>query len=320
MKGGRLINKGFKGMVYEINDLINDLKSINEITLVGINDKSNFIKNKVFKDDIISIINILSIKNYGDNLLVKKFINSNFFIGDTKDNFYNELNGYKKLISIFGNKINKYTTIKEGFIFKNRKIYAIFFNDNFYIFLEKCQKTIDNIKFTQKTFNKFSFQILHILNILNKNKYIHNDIKPSNIIICNNDFKIIDWELSFSFSKQSKGFYLNKNGNFTYNHPIKFYTSGIPLLIYKLFYNFEFIFHKDLQHLNSPHIIHKLIDDTFYTLNNNRLFYLKYSDYFAFALVHIYIAEKNNLNILPNIINPILNKFNIKFNLSKKKI
>ena len=150
------------------------------------------------------------------SLLVKKFINSNIIIGETKDNFNNELNGYKKMIKIFGDKVYKYTTIREGFIYKGRKIYGINFQNNYYIFLEKCNKTIDEIKFTQKSFDKFSKMIMKTLKIMEKNNYLHNDIKPSNIICCNGNFKLIDWELSFSLSKQVNGFYINKNGNYYY--------------------------------------------------------------------------------------------------------
>ena len=194
----------------------------------------------------------------------------------------------------------------------------LFHNDKKnYVFLEKCNKTIDEVKFTQKSFNRFSKMIMNTLKIMEKNNYLHNDIKPSNIICCygNNgidNFKLIDWELSFSLSKQVNGFYFNKNGNVLYNHPIKFYYTGIPLIVNKLIFSIELLFDKDIIKLKTPIKIREIIEESFNYLNKNKFFYFKYSDYFAFALVHIYIAEKNNLKISLNLIKPILLLFNIK--------
>ena len=297
-------NSGFKGVIYDSKILIKELKDIDYVVLLSIDNKGRLKNNIVKVSHIIDMID--------KSLLVKKFINSNIIIGETKDNFNNELNGYKKMIKIFGDKVYKYTTIREGFIYKGRKIYGINFQNNYYIFLEKCNKTIDEIKFTQKSFDKFSKMIMKTLKIMEKNNYLHNDIKPSNIICCNGNFKLIDWELSFSLSKQVNGFYINKNGNFLYNHPIKFYYTGIPLIINKLIFAIKLLFDKDIRKLKTPIKIREIIEDSFDYLNKNKLFYFKYSDYFAFILVHIYIAEKNNLKISLNLIKPILKLFNIK--------
>lgn len=303
------INRGFKGAVNDSRVLIDELKDIDYAVLISIDYNGNIKKNIVKVSNFINIIDT--------SLLVKKFISSNIIIGETKDNFNNELNGYKKMIKILGKKVYKYTTIREGFIYKGRKIYGINFENNYYVFLEKCNKTIDEVKFTQKSFNRFSKMIMNTLKIMEKNNYLHNDIKPSNIICCygNNgidNFKLIDWELSFSLSKQVNGFYLNKNGNVLYNHPIKFYYTGIPLLVNKLIFSIELLFDKDIRKLKTPIKIREIIEESFNYLNKNKFFYFKYSDYFAFALVHIYIAEKNNLKISLNLIKPILQLFNIK--------
>jgi len=283
--------KGYKGSIYNSGILNHELKDIKYAIL--------FSNNKKIKCKIIDFINLID-----KNIFLKKFANL--------EDFYNELNGYKKLIKIFGNKINKYTTIKQGFIYKGNNIYGIFFDDNYYLFLEKCDNTIDKIKFTQKTFNKFSRRIMKILRILKINNFLHNDIKPSNIIECDGNYKIIDWDLSYNLNKQVKGFYFTKNGNFLYNHPIKFYYTGIPLIVNKLIFGIKLLFDKDIRKLKPPLIIREIIDDSFNYLNKNKMFYFKYSDYFAFVLVYIFIAEKNNLKISLKLINPILKLFNIK--------
>jgi hypothetical protein len=259
-------NKGFKGEIYDSKFLINELKNFNYALLISIDNKGRLKKYIVKVSNFINIINT--------SLLVKKFINSNIIIGETKDNFNNELNGYKKMINLFGDNVYKYTTIKEGFIYKGKKIYGINFQDNYYIFLEKCYNTIDKIKFNQKSFDNFSNTMMKTLKIMKNNNYLHNDIKPSNIICCsengNVNFKLIDWELSFSLSKQVNGFYINKNGNFLYNHPIKFYYTGIPLIINKLFFAVELLFDKDIRKLKTPIKIREIIEDSFNYLNKNK--------------------------------------------------
>jgi len=301
MKGGRIINNGFKGVVYDSKDLIKELKENNgKIILISIDDNGKMFETKVETQTIRDLIN-------DKKILVKKFVSS-FISGDTKDNFYNELNGYKKMIKIFGKDVLTYTTIKEGFIYKGMKIYGIIY-EGYWVFLEKCQKTINDVKFTQKSFDKFA-KIIDVLKILEKNNYLHNDIKPSNIIECNGEFKLIDWEMSYDVNKQMKGFHFNKNGNFLYNHPYKFYYSGIPLIVNKLLFGIELLYDKDMRKLKSPLMMRKIIEDSFAFINKKDVF--KYSDYFAFAMVYIYIAEKNNLKISLPLINPILKKFNIK--------
>jgi serine/threonine protein kinase len=305
MKGGRIINKGFKGFVYDSKDLIKELRELNgKIILISIDDYG-----KIFN----KIVDIMEIRGMIDeNILVKKFLNSNIISGNMKDNFHNELNGYKKMIKIFGKNVLKYTTIKQGFIYKGMKIYGLIYENFYWVFLEKCQKTINDVKFTQKTFDKFTKMIMNVLKILEKNNYLHNDIKPSNIIECNGKFKLIDWEMSYDIKKQVKGFYFNKNGNFLYNHPIKFYYSGIPLIINKLLFGIELLYDKDMRKLKSPLMMRKIIEESLSYLNQNKYHFYKYSDYFAFTMVYIYIAEKNNLKISLDLINPILQKFYIK--------
>ena len=291
-----MVKKGFKGIVYESDIFIKELKKIDKINIISIDYEGNKRKCIVNVFDFIHLID--------DKLYVKKF--SNFY------DFNNELNGYKKMIKILKNKIKKYTTITEGFKYKNENIYGLFIDDIYIVFTEKCNKTIDKIKFTQKTFDKFFKQIMNILKIMEKNNYLHNDIKPSNIIECNGNFKLIDWEMSYNLRKQVNGFYISKSGNFLYNHPIKFYYNGIPLIVNKLIYGIELLYDKDIIKLKSPLIIRRIIEDSFDYLNKNKFIYFKYSDYFAFIMVYIFIAEKYNLKISLNLINPILHIFNIK--------
>ena len=110
------------------------------------------------------------------------------------------------------------------------------FSHRFFIFQEKCHKTLDNIKFTQKEFNKFIKDIYESLLILQKNNFIHNDIKADNVIYCDNKYKLIDWDLADGYYSRFKSFVKGSGGNFLFNHPIKFYSLGLSLFIFKTFY------------------------------------------------------------------------------------
>lgn len=319
IKGGKIINKGYKGTVIELYNNFDDDKTLyqellndknHDIRLVSIN-KEFKIQNKN-KDFILELI-----KNNEKRTLAKKFVFKSIFFGSNKHNFNNELDGYKKLIKIFNKDISKYTTIKKGFSYNNHNIYGLIFNNNYYIFLEKCFKTLDNIEFTENLLNKCIKDIIETLEILYKNNYIHNDIKPDNIILCKNRFKLIDWESSNYIKEQANTFINTKNGNLVFNHPIKFYRIGIPYVMYKYIYDIELISYKYLYHLKTPHYIsseiEKNFNDVIKTHKKNKSYYLKLADYFSFATTIIYMAEKNKIiNYYKKPIETILSKYFIK--------
>jgi len=336
--GGKILNRGYKGIVMDSfntdtndnNTLYNELKTSNpkHITLMGINENI-----KIDNKDIEEILKLIK-SNY-KKVLVKKFVYVSFFFGSSDKNFKNEIDGYKKLMSIFKDNISKYTTVKKGFTYNKIDIYGIIFNNNYYVFLEKCFKTLENIQFTNKTLNKCLKDIMETLDILNANDYIHNDIKPDNIILCKNRFKLIDWESSNYIKDQANTFINTRNGNLTFNHPIKFYRIGLFYHFYKYIYDLEIETYHYLKDLKNPKIITDAVNQSFNQVINkqkelakikdksskskkqslsfneikeNKDFYLKLSDYFSFALILIYMAEKNKIDI-PKITHSILSHY-----------
>jgi hypothetical protein len=347
-----ILNHGYKGQVMDIynkkdvkdkNTLYCELLNSNprKITLITIDKGKNI---KIKRKDVENYNKILEILKNINHTLVKKFIYISYLFGTKKHNFNNELNGYKNLIKIFKDKIYEYTTIKSGFEFEGRKIYGIIFNNDYYIFLEKCYNILEDIKFTQKTLDKCTNEIMSTLNILNGNNYIHNDIKPNNIILCRNRFKIIDWESSNYIKDQASTFIDTKNGNLIYNHPFKFYNIGVAYFIYQYIYDLDFANHTYLHNKERPiEIKEKLeesinkvikknselrnIKDTNQSIQNegkeiksmsykeikeNKNYFIKLYDYYSFALTIIYLAEINNLKYNKKLLNPILEKFFIK--------
>lgn len=312
MFGGRNINNGYIGLTIDAYnpddniDFYNIIKNDNpkKITLYGM-------KTKIKLDDV-SILEYIENKS---NFIVKQFRRGNIFIGSSYINFKNELNSIKKLYKFLKDKIETNTTIKPLFKYNNIDIYALSYNYNFFIFQEKCYNTIDNIKFTQKEFNKMIDDIYETIEILQNNKFLHNDLKPDNIIYCNNKYKIIDWDKAHHTKDLFKS--LIVRGNFIFNHPYKFYNKGIPLFIY----NFLIFIFKKIDNKNQSWIFKlksfKLLEDKIHLSINefiekkpNNL--NKYYDNYSFALIIIYLAEKNKLTYPKEIVNKLLNPFNIK--------
>ncbi len=338
IKGGKVLNRGFKGVVMELYNKNSEDKQTLYEDLMQITDDSTEIKLVTVKEEIKikSKEEILKlIKKRSEKVLAKKFESSSFMFGSNYKNFNNELDAYKQLIGIFKGDISKYTTIKKGFKYKNHDVYGIIFNNNHYIFLEKCYKTLDNIQFTEKTLNKCINEIMEILNILNANNYIHNDIKPDNIILCRKRFKLIDWESSNYIKDQASTFINSKNGNLTYNHPIKFYRLGVLYPFYRYIYDAEIITYPVLDNLKKPKLITQLVESTYsqvvskYSklskivpteekprqtrqtrkiseIKEDSNYFLKLADYYSFALTIIYIAERNKIDYNHKIIDKIL--------------
>ncbi len=330
---GRVIDVYNKNNIYDENTLYYELITSNpkELKLITINEGGNI---KVKRSDENKYKKILELLKTTEQTLVKKFIYINYFVGSKKHNFNNELNGYKNLIKIFKDKISIHTTIKEGFKFNGKKIYGMIFNDDYYIFLEKCYQNLEDVKFTSSLLNKCSKEIMETLDILNKNNYIHNDLKPNNMILCRDRFKIIDWESSNFVKNQSKSFVNTKNGNMVFNHPLKFYNLGIPYFMYEYIYDIDMVNYKFLDNKKEPIKIKELVDESidkviekYELLKNkrgskvkkpstsidnieeNKDYFLKLYDYWAFALTIIYLAEVNKIHYNKKIIHPILKKF-----------
>ena len=317
MLGGRNISEGYKGLTIDLRNTEDNIDFYNLFK----NDKPETLKLHGSNKKIVlnnSYEEILKLLENKTDYIVKKFKRGNIIMGNAKINFRNEMKAIKRLFKIFGDDIEKYTAIKPIFKYNNINIYAISYLNYYYIFQEKCFKTLENIDFTQKEFNKMIKDVYNSLLILQKYNFVHNDIKADNIIYCKNKYKIIDWELAYSVKSRYKSFFKGGGGNFLFNHPYKFYNLGIPLFIYYFFsYIFEKIDYKSnswIYKLKSYNILKekakKSCEYLIYNNINNKKLY-KYYDMYSFASLIIYIAEKNNLKLPLPLINNIFKPFNI---------
>jgi len=159
--------------------------------------------------------------------------------------------------------------------------------------------------------------IYESLLILQKNNFMHNDIKADNIIYCDNKYKLIDWELAYSIKTRYKSFFKGSGGNFLFNHPYKFYNLGIPLFIYNFFnYIFKKIDYKSncwIYKLKSYKKLNKKIKDSVDYLINNKKNLNNYYDMYSFSLLIIFLAEKNNCQYPTSLINELFEPFNIQY-------
>ena len=315
MNGGKIYGEGFKGYVEDIKYIKYDHKTLynylintntNNVKLYGI--RNGRYKTIIKKDKLIKLI-----KN-NNNLLVKCFKNDLWFIMSKTFNFKNELTGFYELIKIFGNKIKDYTTILPLANIDNIDIYGLNINRRYFTFTEKCNITLENMKLDEKLFKQLINNITEILLILRKNKYIHNDLKPDNMMYCHNRFKLIDWELSRPIRNKSDS--IRYNGTLVFNHPIKLYIKGFPEMICKNIINISILYIekiKWLRKIKSFEIYKKRTIDSFDRIINLNLsrkkihkIFTKYFDAYSFALSLAFLSEKNNLEVPHKIIDKLM--------------
>jgi hypothetical protein len=315
MKGGKEISQGYKGKTFDLyneNDHIDFYTMFKNakperIVLYGLNTKIRT------TNEYENILKNLENKN---KYIVKKFKRGNILLGNAKHNFRNEFNSIKKLSGIYSDKLSYYTSLKPLFKYNNIDIYGISYGYYYFIFQEKCHNTVENINFTQKEFNKFIYDIYESLLILQKNNFLHNDIKADNIIYCDNHYKLIDWDLGYIKYTHFKRFIKGSGGNFMFNHPIKFYNLGVSLFIFRFFFTFFKNFNnhnKWLRNLEGFKMMYeKSIESAEIIIEKNKTKKLsKYYDMYAFAKLIICLAEKNNLKYPKEFVNKLLEPFYI---------
>lgn len=311
MLGGKNISEGYVGLTmdaynkYDNIDFYNIIKKDNPKTVIL------YGMNKTIK---ATDLNLLSYIENKDNFIVKKIKRGNIIISSATSNFKNEMNSIKKIYKFMKNNMEEYTTIKPMFNYNNIDIYALSYKKNYFIFQEKCFNTLENIKFTQDEFDKMIKDIYGSLELLQKNRFLHNDLKADNIIHCNNKYKIIDWDKSYHLNNIFKSLFVR--GNFLFNHPYKFYNKGIPLFFYD-FLNFIFIKldYKKIKwmlKLKSYKMMKEKITESVNSLIHDPPKNInKYYDNFSFALLIIFLAEKNNLDFPKDFVNNLLKPFRI---------
>ena len=209
------LGEGKSGTVYDLCDLkhyvsnketfckIIEKKSdkIVEIELYGA-------ANNITITDMNEITEFLDVLSKQQEMVAKIFKTESTFTGimQAKNSFNSEIEGIATLIEALGlQNVIKYTPVqyikyKEDTIFglcvttkqllKNVKEYVIFY--------EKCTITLEDL--CKDNFNYLHIQdmtktVLKILQMLQSKNIAHGDIKPANIMLCGNKWKLIDWNM-----------------------------------------------------------------------------------------------------------------------------
>jgi serine/threonine protein kinase len=157
------------------------------------------------------------------DLLVKTY-KTNFLLTGSRrqDNFNVELAENKRILSVYGSKAKAYLTLYpitgfRSYTLLGASLHLHEANDFYMIFGHRCQ-------------NKFSIEPNHMLRdllksleILQKARYLHNDIKLENIVLCDNTYKFIDWGQAGSFNQLHMGDMIGTS-------PVKWHLMGFSEL------------------------------------------------------------------------------------------
>jgi serine/threonine protein kinase len=176
-------------------------------------------------------------------------------------------------------------------------------NKRYFVINRKCQETLTIKKirhFPPTQFDKMIVQILEILVHLENSNIAHGDIKLDNIMICNNNYRLIDWEqgriLDYTKIKTSislgacPAYYILKFGN----EWKAVFSLAIPFIIKVTACN-------DIGHKNKSQYIYDAIDyyQQQFDLDHNEKYTfnrIKYTfDLFTFGLILYGILEHNSV-------------------------
>jgi serine/threonine protein kinase len=312
--GGKVYGKGVKGMaintisknadnLYKM--LTDDQQHIKRIYLIG----SGKVKKEIKGKNISSFLSYLQSKN---KYIAKIFFTAKIIFRKNiinKDSFYNELTSVLNLVKIYKKDLNKYTTVMP-LVYKGQSFYGIEIdydqsikkNTDYILFYKKCKTTVNQIRMNDKMFRQFIKQILQSLIKLQDNNFNHCDIKPDNIVICDDGFKLIDWDMSHPFNWNKTHKY---SGTPMYTSPLTHYLNNVPKLITKNLLYYYNIYKGNKKWVQSKQFS-ELYDqikndfDKLLELGYNRkklfdLYYMKF-DLFNFGLVLSNLIFINKLN------------------------
>jgi serine/threonine protein kinase len=216
-------------------------------------------------EEILAFIDFIQLPN-SKNYVVKEFYNYKLKDSD----FHNEMNSYETISKIISKKENLVgmpyqDSILIGFEIQykmtirqeiNNEFYTLLQNNPFFgisdfihekvnkrvfVINRKCQTTM-NTKVVQQfsvgTFKKFVTDILQMIIKLNEINVAHGDIKLDNIMLCDGNYRLIDWEQSRKLNYNELKLDFLKMGSCPVYYMIKFgdsweyvHTISIPIVI-----------------------------------------------------------------------------------------
>jgi hypothetical protein len=216
--GGRSFGKGAHGEAFNVGDDQDDptfysnlrSKSIRSIQIFSPEGEKTHITEQE-KEQFIQYIRITRDK------IAKVFLPCKTIEAD----FLEEISKNRKIIDIYGEYAEQYTTITPlPPVFRQYILGCIVtFEDNektYAVFNTKC-----NNRYVITDLKKFALDLIESIIILQSQSYEHNDIKLDNIVKCGEDYKLIDWGQSSTVLNPQK-----KVGSLLSTNPIRWYILG----------------------------------------------------------------------------------------------
>ena len=280
-EGGEKLGEGKSGVVYDMCDAVdyeNNIETfcnyfgeiVNDTIQIDLQHVSNTTGGAfdtytiTDKNDISNFIVELS-KSENHNLIAKVYKNTfRFGLGvNAKRSYDEEVNGVLALINVLGLDVIKEHTPIKFFSYKNKNVIGLqittrsIFQKTIYVsFSEKCTNTLEDMckniesKLDIKLFNDMISSVLKTLVVLQQRDIGHGDLKPGNIMFCQNVWKLIDWnmyrELKFSTLNEKDGMLPKHRGSSPFYYMLHNFTYR-DIMIQNYVNDFMMAqFHKDM--------------------------------------------------------------------------
>ena len=202
---------------------------------------------KAFKDIIITrptpsddfnikefqVMNQIGEGNFGKIYVVRWNKTNELYALKKLELFEDELNSFRKKVKIIQNLMKKTGTDGIIKIYGDKLIPQKKPNEyHYYILMELGEKDWEreilirkscSLYYTEHELFQIIIQLVKTLSLMQKNKVTHRDIKPQNIIICNNVFKICDFD-EIKILEENGPILQPVRGSELYMSPILFYA------------------------------------------------------------------------------------------------
>jgi serine/threonine protein kinase len=219
MDGGKIHGKGFKGFVMNVS-------CKEEQSLCALLDGKEI--NQLYIYDDSSKVFILR-----DNKLIHAFINKlyeekNTVVKNIEDKcvFEQEIKNIRLLLKIYekSSNLTSFTHVE----FDNKNIIGFAIPGKLHFILNKaCTNTLKELMsvLNASNANKMIIDLLNSIKIMHKHGVYHVDIKPDNIMKCDDAYKFIDWG-NIKTSKELRNSHIRPYGSEFYASPIQWTVAG----------------------------------------------------------------------------------------------
>jgi len=215
LKNIKKLGEGFHGIGYTVKNFYKLLKTI-DITNVDLFTTEEDSVKLSDKKDIEAFVTFMSTL---EDVIVKVFKNQVLLTMSTIDaNIKEEIDINRDIIKLFKQRASDHLTVAPITGFRGLKLLGCVITESDGTMIYATMGHLCNTKFNV-TSPEFMLDILNTISILQKQNMQHNDIKPDNLVLCDDRYKLIDWGQAGPLDK----IYI---GDFIYSNPIKWYIRG----------------------------------------------------------------------------------------------